>query len=317
LLLALLALPLSAHSPQPPQQSTQQQQKASAEQRGTPAAPLVIEQIRTPEDSAEARQQEKRESQHLASEERVALWTMVLAIATVVLFIATGFLVRYTYRLWKEAKYSAATQAGKMQAAVEEATRSADAASKGANAAMLQAKAIIHLERPMMHVTAMGVVGLIGGSEDAPGLNRSPRFFLNINFRNFGRGPAIISRLGFRSAVGRAPPIQPKYEEIGVGIDANAIVLPGHEYVRQRAISFPIAQAEHVAINEMTASFWVWGRLVYKDFLGGVTEHGFIARYQQDIQTPKGGVPARFNFAEYGEYAFTRYHPPSGDGEGA
>jgi hypothetical protein len=79
-------------------------QQTQSDQRGTDANPLVIKEATTGESKSKTQHEAENEAAK-ASRERQIIWaTWVIAIATSLLMIGTGFLARYTSRLWDETK---------------------------------------------------------------------------------------------------------------------------------------------------------------------------------------------------------------------
>jgi hypothetical protein len=78
--------------------------QTQSDQRGTDANPLVMKEAATEESKAKAQYEAESEAAK-ASRERQIIWaTWTIAIATSLLMIGTGFLARYTFRLWDETK---------------------------------------------------------------------------------------------------------------------------------------------------------------------------------------------------------------------
>jgi hypothetical protein len=136
----------------------------------------------------------------------VALFTLVLAISTIGLWVATVFLYRAGEKQFQHARRSAASQSRDMQASIAEAKKSADATMLAVDS-----------ERAWLSFEKMNTVTSASGLVDGVPFRRSVGFAAE--WKNRGRSPAIKTQMftDFRivpATTHRAP----RFEAIGGSI---------------------------------------------------------------------------------------------------
>jgi len=211
----------------------------------------------------------------------VAIFTGVLAMSTIGLGIAT-------YKLWRTSE----THAGHMEQSVQ-------VAREGAQAATLHAKAAIGVELPTIFVT--DIVLRERGVANLAARLQFPS--IDVTFKNFGRTPAFLVKRAVVIHAARVLPETPICHTI-------------HEYPRGQIIDKGISVTERFdqsGYDESTVDsilagetfLWVYGFLIYQDFLRTFHEIGFCARYFGSYRD----VPGNFGFG-FGppKYTYARDH---------
>ncbi len=165
-------------------------------------AALGMAQSQQPPANTADRQQAVHEAEHLANEGRIANGTVWLAGVTTMLFIATGLLGYFTYRLWNatkrlaiDAENTAKEQGEKMDASVAAAVQSATAMEHSVEQARRNAVA---------ELRAYVSVSIKSTTEQNTGYDRPYSVFLTI--KNTGTTPAHGVTVRAKCAVLDYPP---------------------------------------------------------------------------------------------------------------
>lgn len=136
-------------------------QEGNYQRRGTPDSPLVVE-IKKPKPSTEDAEKEKAENDH---KNFIETWTFYLAVAVAITAVLQVIGIGFQIAIFRK-------QTSLMTGALKAAQNSADAAR-------LNAQAIINAERPWLLVFIKPIMGPMGG--------------FNVYIRNKGRTPAMIT----------------------------------------------------------------------------------------------------------------------------
>jgi len=106
---------------------------------------------------------------------------------------------------------------------------------------------------------------------------------------------------GLTWAVCREPPAEPHYEHF---LGANFMLVPNQQHppfdIAKRGII--LSENEREAIVTEKAYLWLWGFLTFQDFIGGIQDFGFVARWEAvraGGMTPRGFVlegPSSYNY---------------------
>jgi hypothetical protein len=206
-----------------------------------------------------------------STDDPIALFTIVLAISTIGLWQQTGRLAR-----------QADDQSAKMADSIE-------AAKKSAEAADLQAKAMVAQLRPIIALTGKQIE-LIGGIDPAGRRivantsNLAPGFHPIVTVHNAGPGNAFIESVSCDWFMGRDPPVIPIR---GHYSPTFRILKPDQTYVldlAQHALAFLPTWRARIDLGEEW--LWLYGSVRFKDILGSVFEQGFIAHWDQVSTAP-------------------------------
>ena len=187
-----------------------------------------------------------------------------------------GFLAVFTYFLYRSTKglhETAQQQSTDMKESLRISRDVAKAAQKSADA-------VVGIERPRLHVDS------IRFSEskrfDIPTRIRYP--WVKIGFHNYGRSPAYLVGTHFHYFIGRELPIPPKYD---VGVDKSDVIEPGktHEWLWSR-MDFRPTPEEIKSVVSGDARLWMYGVIVYADFMGDEHKTGFCGSWKPDNVEP-------------------------------
>jgi len=201
---------------------------------------------------------------------------------TAALFVATTGLWAFTGMLWWSTR----------RAVIE--------GQRGVQAATLQAQAAINSERPFVYVNN---IELVHRSDDT--------IYFVIEFRNYGKTPAFIMDIKTDSSISEILPSEPTYSGLGF---AEFIMGSGdaHKHI---PISFTKISTEQMRlIKRNKLLYFCWGKIVYRDFMRGITDIGFCVAYDFGIKTVEGKIlqpPGFFNPIDplIGIYRYERYVP--------
>jgi len=227
-----------------------------------------------------------------------------VAIFTLLLVYVTYRLVTSTNRLW---------EAGERQLKIAETA--ANAATVAAEAASRSAAISANVERPYVYVSDIELKEIPGFEQkDPPTKTYIPVFI----FTNYGRTPAFVTRIGYKHAIVGELPEVPVYKFTD-NLTIELVIRPGESY------PFALEQPWMVVTKEVRQRSWAgeafprfWGQIRYRDFLGGVSETGFVAFQYPDMSLPPKGDSlggGAFRFTGPPAYTYYRYRadgsPPS------
>lgn len=139
-------------SQQPQAQSKNAKQPTAPDQRGTEKSPLVVKTLPAPNAEAKAKREADQEKEKATNDKLIAYSTVAIAVITFFLALYTAKLWRATVKLGSDAKDAADRQAAELQKSLAIAKESADAA-------MLQAKAAVAAELPIIGWVDQKLVG--------------------------------------------------------------------------------------------------------------------------------------------------------------
>ncbi len=168
-----------------------------------------------------------------------------------------------------------------------DARQAADAATKGAEAARLNAQAVIDAERgrPFVSIEAHNLQEMVASAAQLPQHDDYTTSALRIKytFKNYGRTPVIIKEVGHHFLM-QITPLSPILEERGyerlISLPIEHIISPGDKsgpIVCQLDQRFTIADAKSVARVDNT--LWFCGYISYDDTFGFGRELHFIWHY--------------------------------------
>lgn len=206
----------------------------------------------------------------------VASFTKYLVVATIVLGaigIGQGVILRRSVRVADRAAIEA-----------RDAIR---AAQTSADAAMLRAKAAIYTDKPFVYATNVTLSLAPKGRDDAI---MQTIYYLTITFTNYGRSPAFVIDIGTGEMRSRDLPEIPRYSDMRyTGLVINPL---GGTYVHSPYALVVVTDSDKERIMRGEMAHWIWGRIRYKDFMGGETEYGFIGIHDS-VPTVRNGTMVR------------------------
>lgn len=286
----------------PPAKATKSKNVSATDQRGTKAAPLVIEVLPPSNANEVAEKQEKHEREKTTNERLIAYGTVALA-------FFTFFLMLYTAKLWganntlvRNADRVAERQANEMERSLAIAKEAADAAKASADAATKNVAAAVAASMPFLHPEAEGLHLHPPADAIQEGTTYSP--YLDINFENFGKTPAILRRMGCRLILtenDQLPEVPPSVVELPNYESATVIKPGGSGGGRRWTFERRITPGEMRFLANRTVidwmRFYVVGYVIYDDFFGERHTRRFCLKVRQSgFQAIKGG--SRYNSME-------------------
>jgi hypothetical protein len=183
----------------------------------------------------------------------VALFTLVLAGSTIGLWIVT----------WR----SGVRQSREMQASLAIAQQSADAAA-------LQAKAIVQSELPLIAAQDFQVKAAADEPVNQTEIPEQP--VLTLALRNFGRTPAEWESYGLETRYVKRLPEEPEYLR-DYPQPPGTILSPGARGIELRDLLSLRPGRMRDALLREEIHLWVYGYVKYRDFLGNPHEMRFAA----------------------------------------
>jgi hypothetical protein len=246
--------------------------------RGTQQNPFVVRVLPTPK-TDEDRSVEAEERERVAEVDRkkeksdidLITYTQQLAFFTKGLFIATVILAIATVGLGLAAIFQSI-----------DTKRSIGATERAADAALRQANAMVAVESPILAIMQLKLVGYENEKSSVatmdpvpPGLP-PPFCKIHIALQNRGRTEMIVNRVFCDWVVAPTVDEKPTYhfEEVWNG------ALPNKSdgwFASQNGIRLNQLEAE--TIDNFGQFLWVYGKVIYTDFMGEQFEHGYIARW--------------------------------------
>jgi hypothetical protein len=184
-----------------------------------------------------------------------AVFTAVLAIATIRLWNSTAIVAKFAAEQSRDMKDSIAV------------------AQASARAAELSARATVGVELPIVFVNRMDMIA--GQSPKVlPSLPPIPSAVW-VWFRNYGRTPAILHHLFLNWDVTSRLPDEPDYDRL---YPLEGVIEPGDTFeFRPEQYDVIFTQAQIDAASKGSERFWVYGYLSYADFLRNEHRIGFCA----------------------------------------
>jgi hypothetical protein len=244
-----------------------------------------------------------------------ALAAVALAVFTLYLWRATHGLRRYAglqaddmQKLLRAAEDNASAAAGLRAAAEAQAKTAAEqhaTLQEQTAVAVILSKAAVAVELPIIFVTDIkwcrGGLGTLEARLQFP--------LVNISFENFGRTPAFIAQTSITICEAYILPETPTYGAVISYPPPGTLLERGrHRTIQIGHRELSAAEIENI-VNSNTA-IWVFGCIVYCDFLKRLHEMGFCARMfcskQADATTT---IDFRFGYGPP-EYTYDRERSP-------
>ena len=193
------------------------------------------------------------------------------------LILFNGLVAIFAYRLWKSMSGLiglAREQSRDLKEMIVVARDAADAARRSAEAASLQARALVGAELPRLE---LGSVTLANSDQSVRQALRAPS--IDIQFTNYGRTTALLIEKCVEVRLGHALPSEPTYDFVDV--------LPVVEAVESGK---SIGAAAHRRLGDLSDTqvqgllgglnnLWVYGFVRFRDFLGMQHKMGFCLRW--------------------------------------
>ncbi len=251
---------------EPPGNSGAAQQQASADQRGTPQSPAIVQILPTPKTQEEAAK-EQHDQNAQTTEQR---WTIGIGVATaVILFLQLFVFGRQALRL-KETIHKmdeiSLKQTADMQRSIDIA-----AATLAANKIIERAYVAISHNPPGVDISNIAITKAgeehFGGWQDA-----SVRF----GIKNHGETPATITDIALNHFVGPTIPAVPT----GPGTGERLFLVKGDIAFDSRHF-----QLRNVDVNQLglTLRLWMLGYVDYIDAFGARRRAGYARVYDPSI----------------------------------
>jgi hypothetical protein len=234
--------------------SNQGKNESANDLRGTDNKPVVIKILPYPKTQQDEANDAKDREQKAANERLTVVSNWLLVIFNGVLAVCTIALYRVT--------------------------------RKTANAADLNARAVIGLELPILRAKLAELTHLSepmpekgsysGSSDNGPPGNHSAIGY--IEFINYGRTPAFPVRFEGGWVVEENLPKTPVYFH-SREISHATVIRPGEDYVIDTGCGINLTDLDVVACANETAWLWFYGKLSYVDFMGAARDAKFCWRY--------------------------------------
>lgn len=227
----------------------------------------------------------------------VALFTIVLAISTIGLWLATIGLYRAGERQIAHLEQTAERQAREMRDSLALTAAGVAASQRSAQAAIwAELPAVFIAEAYLVGPNPEGVATAFKGEP----LEAGRRYYINVDLRNVGKNPAIVTRYAVEAKVAAQLPLEPEYPNARGG----TFVIESKDIYTVPATQPITLTPEQIAdVDAERQFFWVWGFVLYRDFMESNHEVGFISGWRSE-----GGANC-FVEAQGTRYTYTRYHP--------
>lgn len=198
-------------------------------------------------------------------------WTPIL------LTLFNGLVAIFAYRLWKSTSGLigvAEAQSRDLKEVIVVAREAADAARRSAEAASLQARAMVGAELPRLE---LGDVQLAYADQSVRQALKAPSFALRFN--NYGRTTALIVEKCIEVKRGQALPPVPAYDfaellPVAEAVERGDTLAAGAE----RRLG-ELAESQVEALLDGSDTLWVYGFVRFRDFLGLEHKTGFCLRW--------------------------------------
>jgi hypothetical protein len=207
----------------------------------------------------------------------IGAFTIVLAISTIGLWLATNKLWRAGERQIELAREASSAQSRDMRDSICIAKRAADAAD-------LSAKAATAIEFPVVRTDWMGpelmaTDELIRPKAPYGGVVNDgwPTRFCaigEIEFRNYGRTPAFAVQVSLGFDVAARLSEEPKYTEI-VRCEPNTVIGARENRDIEIHFGFELTSDQVRMVEASEAVLWLYGRLTFRDVMDRPHESGF------------------------------------------
>ena len=280
-LLAVFASDSRGQSKQPSSQTKETAQPRANDQRGTDQVPLAVKILPAQDAKEKAdkedheRQEKSKVDEKLAFEtQRIADYTARLSLFTIFLFgVAALQAALFTWQL-----LLIQSSASDTKRAVEAAAAAADAAKLNAQAVIdsEQAYIFVNIERSNMELFQQAAT--YEGSHDISAGNMGAVEII-FSIKNYGKTPAFFKELSHQIVIGPNFPAEPSYEFARPM--PVSLVLGAGETSQKIAVSaesvLTVAVAKSVYASE--SSLWFYGFVSYDDAFGFGQEFRYIWHY--------------------------------------
>jgi hypothetical protein len=243
---------------------------------------------------------EQQATENAAEQKRMASaewWTIGLTAALV-----AATLLQFGALFWQgwqlKSSVTVADKTGReARDAIKAAQVSAEATSRIADASIAA-----ELAQVIPTGTGVTVEGYPAGGEG------SRHAFAIVEVTNFGRTPAFVSRTSVNICLGSALPHIAKYENQITFFSGEQVIVPRGAWKLPKAFSsFSLTETEYQNVLHGNEFIWVYGFVLYSDFLRGEHTVGFCGRWvPQGIGTPQ---PTFQPIDLAGNYIYHHYEP--------
>jgi hypothetical protein len=185
--------------------------------------------------------------------------------------------------------------------------RADNTAQSMASTAAVQAQAAINSERPFVYVSDLELRPVILPT-DAARIDFK-LYKAVFTFTNYGRTPAFVKRIGWNQRITKdnLPP-QPEYRFID-NLTVEVVISAGGKYELEIPnVMLSISPEQEKAIRLGTIRTWLWGNIRYRDFMNGEAETGFVAFHTPEIRVADVVAQTEgFRFQGPEAYTYQRY----------
>jgi hypothetical protein len=202
--------------------------------------------------------------------------TFGLVLVTFGLAIYTAKLYHATVGLGKDARNTSDRQATEMEKSLTIAKEAANAAQKSADALPLVEKAYLF------------IFVELGNKLASPyQTNGDMLFSIHTQITNHGKTPAILNKIsGYRVNQDSCPTISTAISPPALAVPSGIVVGCGTPYNMTDSPGLVIPSAEWEQIIKGQIKLFWYGRIEYKDVLGGSRETGFCWEFFPDAENP-------------------------------
>jgi len=186
--------------------------------------------------------------------------TAIVAVFTLTLWLATR-------GLWKTAQ----EQSSDMKAAIAESKKSADAAAAAADIAR-------QVEMPMVFLTSAAIIPNQSSSKDPVDYLPAGPCSIGIEYKNYGRTPAIIERIALSHIISETAPLEQNQENIESL--PTGTVLESLSSTRFSVSGLDFTEAEILGTHARRTTLWVFGFIQFRDYLGMSQSTKFRLQWQ-------------------------------------
>jgi len=209
----------------------------------------------------------------------VAAFTVILAISTILLWLATLNLYGVGKDQIATSRKIAALQARQTQRSIREAIRTAKAAEKSADAAVAVERACLYV---VINHNFEGVVRSALTWENTPTVDQkviaateSP--MATVKFRNYGKTPAIVGEVELGFIYSETVPNDLVYHSRVVKENIIASDQVTEDFPLQMNGQMTIGMAKRM--QKGWGNLWIYGQVFYEDVFSQRRVHRFLQRY--------------------------------------
>jgi hypothetical protein len=227
------------------------------------------------------------------------------------LTLFNGLLAFFAYRLWRATSSLigvAGAQSRDLKEVIAVARDAADAAKRSADAASLQARAMVGAELPRFE---LGAVHLAYSDQSVRQALKAPS--IDVRFTNYGRTTALVLEKCVEVRLGKNLPPDPTYDFVEALAVVEAVESGKSVGVEASRRLGDLSESQVQGLLSGLNKIWVYGFVRFRDFLGMEHKLGFCLRWMP----PKGEASTGGSFfqEEPGTYIYQTDDWPLGHAE--